>query len=361
MSRPLLRLPLVEQTAAHLREGFQTGRWAGALPGVLQLADELMVSKQIVRSALLLLEQEGWVENCGVGRRRRIVERRSKGASGRPLRIGILLYEPLEGDDADTIKVLLSIRHAIEMAGHSCIVGKHSLAELNDNLTRISRLVKSADADAWIVFVASRIVLEWFSAQQVPVYAYGGRFHGLPIAASVSIAAPALESAVKQLVDGGHKRISMLIPTILRKPVPLPSFQKYLTLLTSYGIPASDYHLPHFDETPASLEHCLDSLFHVTPPTALLVGNSMYTTAVLSFLARRGLQVPRDVSVICLTTDPVFRLRLPSLACCENPTKEHIANITRWIAGVVNGRPNQRQASFDMVYLPGGTVGPAKR
>ena len=54
VSRPLRRLPLVEQTAAHLREGFQSGRWAGLLPGVVPLAEELMVSKDIAREALNL-------------------------------------------------------------------------------------------------------------------------------------------------------------------------------------------------------------------------------------------------------------------------------------------------------------------
>jgi hypothetical protein len=45
MTQPLRRQPLVEQTAAHLREGFVSGRWTGHLPGVLQLAEELVVSK----------------------------------------------------------------------------------------------------------------------------------------------------------------------------------------------------------------------------------------------------------------------------------------------------------------------------
>jgi hypothetical protein len=44
MRQPLRRQPLVEQTAGHLREDFVSGRWTGYLPGVLQLAGELMVS-----------------------------------------------------------------------------------------------------------------------------------------------------------------------------------------------------------------------------------------------------------------------------------------------------------------------------
>ena len=67
MSHPLRRLPLVEQTALHLREGFQSGRWAAQLPGVVPLAEELLVSKDVLRAALKLLEEEGWIEDGGAG------------------------------------------------------------------------------------------------------------------------------------------------------------------------------------------------------------------------------------------------------------------------------------------------------
>ena len=64
MSHSLRRLPtLVEQTAAHLREGFQSGRWAGPLPGVVPLANALTVSKDIVRTAL---KQPGFPWGSGV-------------------------------------------------------------------------------------------------------------------------------------------------------------------------------------------------------------------------------------------------------------------------------------------------------
>jgi DNA-binding transcriptional MocR family regulator len=63
MSHPLRRLRLAEQIAVHLREGFQSGRWVGQLPGAPQLANELRVSNQTVRAALKRLEAEGWLED----------------------------------------------------------------------------------------------------------------------------------------------------------------------------------------------------------------------------------------------------------------------------------------------------------
>jgi len=361
MSRPLLRQPLLEQTAAHLREGFQSGRWIGTLPGVLQLAGELMISKQIVRSALLLLEQEGWIESGGNGRKRRIVEKRGNASAQQSLRIGIMLDEPLENEPSNQIKILLGVRHAIETSGHSCIFSSQYLSRLNDNLPRISRIVKAAAADAWIVCPASRTVLEWFIAQKLPVFALGGRFQGLPVASCATRLAPAIESAIHALLNHGHRRIVMLAPPVLRKPAPIPSLQGYLDLLKERGINTTDYNLPHFEETTESLADCLNSVFKVTPPTAVLTMRTDHCVALLSFLALRGLQVPRDVSMVYMHMDPVFRFRRPALDHFNVQAEEFVTRITRWINGVKKGKPDQRQVIFDAVYVPGGTVGPVKK
>jgi DNA-binding LacI/PurR family transcriptional regulator len=352
---------LVEQTAAHLREGFQNGRWSGLLPGVVPLAEELMVSKDIARAALKVLEGEGWIEEGGSGRRRKIVPNPIKDQPRRALRIGIMLYDPLEDDDGHGIRQIFGIRQSIEALGHTCVFGERCLAELKENLPRISSVVKAADADAWIVLAASRAVLEWFVAQSFAVYAFGGRFHDLPVACSATRMAPALESAVTALVSLGHRRMVLLAPTFLRKPTPIPSIGRFISMLEEHGIAATDYHLPHFEDSAEGLEKCLDALFRITPPTALLVNQTTDCAAVFFFLARRGLQVPGDVSVVFLIEEPVFRRCLPAIDHFRAPMKEHITNIARWVKGVEVGRPNQRQVILDAEYIPGGTVGPAKK
>ncbi|MES2922003.1 MAG: substrate-binding domain-containing protein [Verrucomicrobiota bacterium] len=361
MAHPFRRLPLVDQTASHLREGFQNGRWTDRLPGVLQLAGELMVSKDIVRASLKVLEEEGWLQDCGAGRRRRIVPQGNATPIRRALRIGIMLYVPVIENDVLLATILLGVRHAIETAGHVCVFSDQSLTQMKDNLTRISRCVKAADADAWIVCTGSHVVLEWFAAQPFPVFAYGGRFTNLPIAGSATRVASAIESAVNTLVDHGHRRIVLLIQTFLRQPTRIPSLDRYLSILETRGIAPTDYNLPHFDDTAEGFESCLDGLFRLTPPTALFVHEPNYCAAAFSFLARRGLRVPRDVSVITMIMDPVFNFNMPPLDHFVMPREKHINRIARWVDGMAMGRPDKRQTLFDTVYVPGGTVGPAKK
>lgn len=83
-------------------------------------------------------------------------------------------------EDANLVAIMLGTRHAIEMAEHVCIFSAQYLGRMKDNLSRILVCVKAAKADAWIVCSGSRVVLEWFAAQPIPVFACGGHFHDLP-------------------------------------------------------------------------------------------------------------------------------------------------------------------------------------
>ena len=80
--RPIRRVSIVEQTAAHLREGIRTGRWRGELPGVLRLATECDVSKDAIRDALRLLEAEGLVGLGHAGAHRAVLGTGDGGRSG---------------------------------------------------------------------------------------------------------------------------------------------------------------------------------------------------------------------------------------------------------------------------------------
>ena len=74
MPQSVRRLTAAEQTADHLREGIRDGRWQEKLPGVLALAAECDVSPATMRTAIRLLEEEGWIRTAGAGKARTVVE-----------------------------------------------------------------------------------------------------------------------------------------------------------------------------------------------------------------------------------------------------------------------------------------------
>ncbi|MGV3757304.1 MAG: GntR family transcriptional regulator, partial [Verrucomicrobiota bacterium] len=92
------RVSLVTQTGRILRQGLETNRWPGALPGERLLAEQLRVSRPTLRAALAQLEKEGLLQTSQ-GKRRQTVSgkgKRQKGKNSAPKSICLLSPHPLD-------------------------------------------------------------------------------------------------------------------------------------------------------------------------------------------------------------------------------------------------------------------------
>ena len=104
------------------------------------------------------------------------------------------------------------------------------------NVDRISRLVRSTEADAWVIQSGSSEVLEWFAGQPTPAFALAGRRRGVGIAGTGPDKVPAAQIAVRRLVELGHRRIVMLAREERRKPLPGLMERAFLNELEALGI-----------------------------------------------------------------------------------------------------------------------------
>ena len=86
-----------------------------------------------------------------------------------------------------------------------------------------------------------------------------------------------------------------------------------------------------------------------------------YFVAVLQFLARRGLRVPGDVSLICTDDDPAFAHCDPPVARIAWDSRPLVRRIVNWAANVSRGKTDLRLTHTPAKYLPGGTVGPVRK
>lgn len=352
---PFQRQSLIVQTATHVRNGIASGRWAGVLPGVLNLAKELGVSKDTVRGALRLLEGEGVVSGQGPGRRRAVTGRQHRRSVRRTLRVVLLIDAHLPLNSAHSIELLISIKLTLQAAGHTCVFAEKSLAQLA-TLHQLAQLVGEAKADAWIVYSATREVLEWFARQETPVLALGGRSLGLPIASAHTDVSRAMAAAVKAMVRLGHRRIVLIAGMLWRHPQPNLSARLFLDCLKRHRIRVSNFNLPEWEETPVGLESMLKSLFSVTPPTALIFVEPSACVAALIFLAGHGIIVPRDLSLVSLLPDPAFSLLRPDIAHFDWPIPALVDNAARWIKSVALGIPDRKAVLFHAKLNPGGTI-----
>jgi len=341
-----------EQVAAHLRAEITSGRLGGIMPGVLRLEAGLGVNRNTLEAALRLLEHEGLLAPQGAGRRRRI-EAPASGASARPLRVAILVYEAADRK----IDYMVDLKHELEVAGQVAFYAEKPLLELRMEVKRIARMVARTEADAWVVMAGSREVLEWFPGQGIPVFALFGRLRAVPVAGVGPDKPPAHAAATRHLIGLGHRRIVLLARRLRRLPKPGASEQAFLNELAAHGIEPGSYHLPDWEESVEGFHARLDALFRVMPPTALIIQEAFLFTAARNYLAGRGIRVPEDVSLVCTDNDPTFAWCRPTIAHIRWDSAPVVRRVVRWAGNVARGRKDRRQTLTPAEFVPGGTVG----
>jgi DNA-binding LacI/PurR family transcriptional regulator len=342
-----------EQVAVHLRREMEEGRLAGVMPGVLRLETELGVNRKTVEAALRILEKDGWLVSQGAGKRRRIRGQAEKQAS-RPLKVGLLLYD--KNDQRESY--VLDLRHALHEQGHAAHHPLKTLMDMRMEVGRIARLVRETTADAWVVQSGSQEVLEWFSAQDIPVMALFGRRRRLPLASVGPDKIPAIRSVTKALIQLGHRRIVFLTRAANRLPIPSIPLHAYLDELTAGGVQPTSYNLPDWKETLQGFHDCLESLFRVTAPTAVIVDGTALWIATQQFLASRKLIVPQDISMICTDGTPDFAWCQPAISHIRWDSRPVVSRIVRWTNQVAKGKQDRQHVFTPAEFVRGGTIGP---
>ncbi len=345
-------LSKIEQVAAYLREELASGKWHYEIPGREELAIEFGVNAKTVESALRLLEEDGLLIAQGAGRKRRIgTQARARGA----MTITFMVDE-----QSGPVQISYNdFSHQLTRAGHSSTIAEKSLMDLGMDLRRVAKYVKGINSDAWVVISSPREVLEWFSRQAVPVCAVFGRCTHIPISSVRIDKTAAMQSAVERLVKLGHRRIVMLARTDRRKSGPGFHERMFLAELEAHGIPTGPYNLPDWENDVESYHGCLASLFGKTPPTALFIDEPPLFYAAQFFLSRRGLCVPRDVSIVCHDPDRWFTWCDPAVSHFNWDARPVWTHIIRWANQIAAGKHVIKRSLINAEFIEGGTIGPA--
>ncbi len=346
---------VTEQVAAHLREEIKTGRWKELMPGRRQLADELGVSPGSIQRALEILEKEGLLVPQGGGKKRRIKLKPDQ-SKARVTRVGILLFDPPNAKQS----FVVDLKHQLFNAGHKVQVLPRTLIDMRMQVSRVAREVSKHKVDAWVVIAAPYPVLEWFSGQEIPVFAFCGSHHGLAIAATGQEDREATQASLERLIELGHRRIVFLLRDHLKSPA-CSAAETFVDVLESHKIPVGPYNLPDWEENAAGLQRCLDSLFATTPPTALIIDEAELFLATQQHLANKGILAPRDVSLICTDPNRTFEWYQPKVAHNSWSVDDMVRRTARWVDNIARGKDDRRKTTVKAVYVDGGTVGPAPK
>jgi DNA-binding LacI/PurR family transcriptional regulator len=353
--RPFTSLSLVDQFVAHLREAIVRGDLSGTMPGIRRLAKVHGLGTNTVIAAVERLESKGFLVPQGVGKRSRITL--PEGVRPQGLRVIILLYEK---NDAK-VDYMVTLRYQLQEMGFSADFAEKSLCELGMDLKRVARLVKKAEADAWIIFGAPREVLEWFAAGPVPAFSLSGWLRSVDIGGAGPDKLDAIVAVVRRLTGLGHQRIVLLSREERRKPVPGAFEQAFLEEMKARGASIGRYNFPDWEDTPEGFHACLTSLFQHTPPTALIPDTLELYMATMHFLTGKGIRVPADVSLVCTDPHPGFDWFVPSVAYITYDSNFWVRKAVQWVDKVARGKVDRRQFFCRAEFVDGPSIGPIHR
>ncbi len=255
---------------------------------------------------------------------------------------------------------MIDLRHRLAEAGHRPEFATKDFHELGMDSGRVARFVKANPADAWVFSGASLEILQTFVDHPLPVFALFGMHRALPIPGASAQKIPAMIAAVRRLVALGHRRIVMLVREERRKPYPAQFEQAFLDELAVHGIQTGRYNLPDWEDTREGFQRGLDSLFQHTPPTALMISETVLFAAAQQYLANRGIVAPNQISMICDDPDPSCAWCEPAISHMRWDSGPLLRGIVHWANQVARGkRPNGKTFS-EAEFIEGGTIGPAR-
>lgn len=340
-------LSVSEQVAAHLREGLQQGKWTGMMPGRDRLARELSMHGSTVERALRQLEMEGLLTAGGAGKRRKIA---AKKIAPRATRVVIILYDPEDVLDCR----IAEIQRLLHAAGHQPSFATKAMSELKHDPKRILAMMKAHPAEAWIALAGTRPVLEILSKTSTPTFALFGNISNLKIAGTGARKIDALRACIDHLYKKGRRRIVMLVRHGVQRTELNTTERVFFEELEKRQLSQSSYNLAEWEDTPEGLYHCLDGLFKVTPPDAILVDDSILSYAILNYLShQRGLAF-RDVECVFTDDHPSFKWCRPGIPHFYWDPAKAVRRVMQWVDHVAQGKEDRKVKLIEAKFIPGG-------
>jgi DNA-binding LacI/PurR family transcriptional regulator len=105
----------------------------------------------------------------------------------------------------------------------------------------------------------------------------------------------------------------------------------------------------------------LNALFQSrTPPTGILISHPRYLLTAMTYLAKLGLRVPEDVSLICMGDDEFLAHLVPSIARYAIDCSDYAKRFSHLVLLAAAGYLQPRHVSITARFQRGDSVAPVR-
>lgn len=374
--QPIVKKALVDEVAETLRERMAGGDLKGVLPGVRHLSRTLGVCVPTICRALHQLGAEGELIGGGKSRRWRVPENRAESGertkpdaarspaatvqTKRRARLLFLSALSLSHERHAGVEVFAELLDHLGNTGWEVMHRVENFASAVQPRKSWEKLLKLTKPDAIVALGGTPALANWLRDKGIRALFIGGdpAESGIPVVA-VRISSM-LHYALERLLSMGHRRI--LVPLCGRPPAFVARCHQAVAELSSQTKGRRE-DIVIAETTYARPEVIVDLLrrqWRKSPPDALIMLDSREFIAASGFFREAGVEIPRDLSVVMLSQNPVMDWHLPAITHFEHPVKLMARTIAKW---VTQGRVSYSPEAFMEVrarWVDGQSVRPRK-
>jgi DNA-binding LacI/PurR family transcriptional regulator len=343
------RHSLIAETAAVLRQRIEAGEWPLHLPGELDLAALLQVGRNTVRSALAILESEGYLATAN-GARRRITKPSHAAPSGK--NAVILMSRPERDFPPATAQWIEGTRARLESSGWILRVSIEPEIYRGAPAARLEKMTQSQPGTTWILHRSTPAMQRWFQDRGERTVLAGSRHEGIHLPRVEIDYRAVSRHAAGRLLARGHERLAILRPA--------GPFAGDAECAAAFREGAGSATVLELHCRPGA-DGVIEALRPLTKKnlviTALYVLHADHCVTALSFLQHAGLTIPDDISLICREDAPYLSLLCPEPARYRHSTatfSSRLASLVRQFDDTTAGK--RRPALIMPSSIEGATL-----
>ncbi|GAA5497286.1 hypothetical protein Rhal01_03479 [Rubritalea halochordaticola] len=307
----------VLQTVEILQQDICSGTLQGDLPGERELARRLRVGRVTLRSALEVLEKAQWVTAAVPGKRRRTLKTPRASTQQYALQPNhcegkvIVTLSPQDLQDLPTYE-RLNYTRLISLCSSAGITSLHrqlDLSQVKRPSHRLKEFIKQNPADLYLLLLSDAETQKWFDQQQLPCLVLGSTWPDVSLSC-VDYDQRAIGLHVASTLNRLHHRHAAMLYTVPEKR----GLQLFVDGFQAAGTDCR-LTLARHDDSPDSVRKALETLARSEQrPSAIILPRIPYVNMATSLLPSLGLQIPRDISLLCLVYDETLRYSHPPVA-----------------------------------------------
>jgi hypothetical protein len=365
LAGPVEKDSRVLQAEMALRRNLRSGSWDKYVPGIRILATSFGVSPATMVKAVDRVRRDGWISNEGA-RLRFVIHRdvilKSKGKEAF-LRTLLILApksgrtEPARG----TSQLLLQLWENLAHKGWNIRFHLDDYASGKRRQKQWDEIVELEKPMAVVSILGTPAMAAWAREAKIPMFFCGGSLGDYSVPLIGISSSLMLEEALDHLLALGHKNI--ILPLCERTPsfaLNLKSvFSKKLVSMHHDFI--NEFNTPMSDKSDvASFRACLDQSFAMKKPTAIICLDWREYIAALFYVQEKGLNVPKDVSLVVLSYDHSADWFKPVPTHFLHPIDKLASTLATWLEDLSTYNNFTLDAKVRGLWQKGETIAKAK-